>query len=276
MDRRACTRVQAALVAGAVLLFLPGGLLGSCWTMVEQFAIADRAPLIVLGEIISIDEATAQTKEHGTLRYLDGVRIRVEKVYKNALSDIAVVEKCEFTAYMHSSNMAVPGTEKKVSASSIAFRLTFGTTQAREGSGSSFSPRTEDFISTAIPNNSSGWGKRTQFPRWRLGPSVRNSPRRSGPSKASPDLSRRSRSTYRFTLPARPRSSVQLRLPSAPDMRMDTLLRENVSERRWRSRRYTHDRMAGEVVNHGQRLPVFLVQPKDTDLRVDGTDLRRR
>lgn len=84
----------------------------SCFIGYDQSFIASKAPIIVIGEIVAIDRAKAQTREGQTPRYLDGARIKVVKIYKNALSDVAVREQSEITAFMHSTNTAIPGSDK--------------------------------------------------------------------------------------------------------------------------------------------------------------------
>jgi hypothetical protein len=83
----------------------------SSWQNYPQSVIGSHAPIIVLGEIVAVDVAKGQEKELGTLRFLDRATIRVERVYKNALSDLAV--KDEIGAYMHSTDMSVPGSSRK-------------------------------------------------------------------------------------------------------------------------------------------------------------------
>jgi hypothetical protein len=83
----------------------------SCWQEYPQGVIGCHAPIIVLGEIVAVDTARGQEKELGTLRYLDRATIRVERIYKNALTDLAV--KDEVGAYMHSTDMSIPGSTRK-------------------------------------------------------------------------------------------------------------------------------------------------------------------
>jgi hypothetical protein len=106
-------RLTPIACAAPLLLLLAAGRTDGCWKAVTQSSIARRAPIIVLGEIVAVDVAAAQTTEGGRKRYLDGARIRVDKVYKNDLTDVQVAPKGEITAFMHSINKAVPGSQKK-------------------------------------------------------------------------------------------------------------------------------------------------------------------
>jgi hypothetical protein len=104
---------RVACLAGVLLLLFSRDGAAGCWMLYDQGFIASKAPIIVLGEVVAIDTAAARTTEHKTARYLDGARIKVEKVYKNTLSDVTVEEKGEITAFMHSTNGAIPGSETK-------------------------------------------------------------------------------------------------------------------------------------------------------------------
>lgn len=101
------------VVCAGLLLLAAQTLTASCWTGYPQSVIGCRAPIIVLGEIVAIDTATAEGVERDTRRYFDGARIKVEKIYKNALKDVTVAEKEEITAFMHSTNQATPGIKLK-------------------------------------------------------------------------------------------------------------------------------------------------------------------
>lgn len=106
-------RKCAAMTAAALLLFsVDWPLSGSCFVGYDQSFIASKAPIIVVGEIVAIDTAKSQTRERNRQRYLDGARIKVEKIHKNILSDVTVREQGEIIAFMHSTNTAIPGSDK--------------------------------------------------------------------------------------------------------------------------------------------------------------------
>jgi hypothetical protein len=95
----------------AGLLGFASALPGSCWQMYHQSHIANNAPIIVRGEIVKIDVAAGQIHEHKKRRLLDLAHIKVEKVYKNVLSDVKLAPLGQIAAFMHSIDKSIPGTE---------------------------------------------------------------------------------------------------------------------------------------------------------------------
>jgi hypothetical protein len=96
-----------------LVLLLSPDIEAGCWESYPQSVIANSAPIIVLGEITAIDTAKAEGKDREKLRYLDGARIKVERVCKNALSDLPVERESEILVWMHSTNLTIPGSETK-------------------------------------------------------------------------------------------------------------------------------------------------------------------
>jgi hypothetical protein len=113
MNQVAGKYLRHGVSATVLVLLLAQYCAAGCWVNYPQSVIGSRAPIIVVGEIVAIDTATAQGKERDVLRYLDAAKIKVEKVYKNALKDVTVAEKGELTVFMHSTNQSVPGSEPK-------------------------------------------------------------------------------------------------------------------------------------------------------------------
>lgn len=102
------------VATSAALLFMVGSAwqgAASCFIGYDQSFIAAKAPIIVSGELVAIDPAKTQAREGKTLRYLDGARIKVQRIHKNVLADIEVRERGEITAFMHSTNTAIPGSD---------------------------------------------------------------------------------------------------------------------------------------------------------------------
>ncbi len=117
------TRLQRPLILAALLVVLGNQPpVRGCWKLYDQRSITRLAPIIVLGEIVQIDVARAQERTSKPPRYLDKAHIKIEKVYKNQLTDVKVAEKGEILALMHSSNATVPGSETP-NGSALSYRV---------------------------------------------------------------------------------------------------------------------------------------------------------
>jgi hypothetical protein len=113
MSAHSRQRIALCLCGVTLLaLALSPTLVSSCWNLLSQSSIASAAPIIVSGEIIKIDVAKDQFVQHKTARFLDVAHIRIDKVYKNVLTDVNVAPLGQITALMHSSDYSVPGSEQ--------------------------------------------------------------------------------------------------------------------------------------------------------------------
>src|ERR1043166_1507464 len=100
------------LIVGILVALTTLTLHASCFKGLDQRSVAGTVPIIVQGEIVKIDVAKGELHEHKTRRYADLAHIRIDKVYKNSLSDTKVEVKGEVTAWMHSVNQGMPGADK--------------------------------------------------------------------------------------------------------------------------------------------------------------------